>query len=244
MYVNSEDSRPHPNGAGDSPALIVEGLGKRYRKGGGFVVRGLSFVCRAGEIVALVGKNGAGKSTTLRCIAGILPFEEGGVSVCGRRVCGDAVETKRLTGYVPDDHAVIPYLTGREYLKFLADVRGVSSAAQSTATNDLAARLGVSHALDIPLFQCSHGTAQKICMLGSLVGGPRLWLLDEPVTGLDPRSQEETVGIMQDFAAGGGTVLFSSHDTAMVKRACARVLEVRDGGVHEVAIEDIESENT
>lgn len=243
MYVNSEEGKPNPDGADDAPALLVEGLGKRYRKGGGFVVRGLSFCCRAGETVALVGENGAGKSTTLRCIAGILPFEEGEVSVCGCRVRGDAVEAKRLTGYVPDDHAVIPYLTGKEYLRFLAEVRGVSPKESQAALGELVERLSVGRALGTPLSQCSHGTVQKICMLGSLVGSPRLWLLDEPVTGLDPRSQDEIVGIMKDFAAKGGAVLFSSHDMTLVKRVCTRALEVRDGGVREVTIDGETDEN-
>lgn len=236
----SETKSQGGNDAGsDAPALLVEGLGKRYRKGGGFVVRGLTFRCRAGEIVGMVGANGAGKSTTLRCIAGILPFEEGNVSVCGYAVRGDAVEAKRLFGYVPDDHAVIPYLTGREYIRFLADVRLVPPAAREAVVARLSRRLGTESALETPLSQCSHGTVQKICMLGSLIAAPRLWLLDEPVTGLDPRSQEEVAGIMKEFAADGGAVLFSSHDFALVDKVCDRVLEVRDGGVREVCADGV-----
>lgn len=230
-------------GAGSECALSVENLGKRYRRGGGFVVRGLSFHCSTGEIVGLTGENGAGKSTTLKCITGILPFEEGRVTVFGKEIAGDAVEAKRLFGYVPDDHAVIGYLTGREYVRFVADVRCVPVSVRENNIDRFAGRLGMADCLDIPVSACSHGTKQKICMLGSLVGNPRLWILDEPVTGLDPRSQEEVTDIMREFAAGGGTVLFSSHDYATVNKVCSRVLEVRGGVIREVSAVGSENEN-
>ena len=230
-------------GAGSECALSVENLGKRYRRGGGFVVRGLSFRCSTGEIVGLTGENGAGKSTTLKCITGVLPFEEGRVTVFGKEIAGDAVEAKRLFGYVPDDHAVIGYLTGREYVRFVADARCVPVSVREDSIDRFAGRLGIADCLDIPVSACSHGTKQKICMLGSLVGNPRLWILDEPVTGLDPRSQEEVTDIMREFAAGGGTVLFSSHDYATVNKVCSRVLEVRGGVIREVSAVGSENEN-
>lgn len=219
-----------------SNALEVVGLGKRYRDGDAFVVRGLSFVCREGEIVALIGANGVGKSTTLKCIAGILNCDEGVVSVFGRYVKGDAVAAKRLIGYVPDDHAVIPYMSGRQYLRFCADVRGVAPNVREERIASLAARLALDGVLDEAVQRFSHGTKQKLCMAGSLVGAPRLWILDEPVTGLDVASSDEVRVLMKEFAAGGGCVLFSSHDLDGVAKTCTRVIEIKDGSATEVPV--------
>lgn len=227
-----------PSRDGDA-VLEVTGLGKRYRKGGGFVVRGLSFRCRAGEITALTGANGAGKSTTLKCIAGILPFEEGRIEICGLSVRGNSAEAKRLMGYVSDDHAVIPYMSGRQFLRFSADVRGVTEDEREERVKYLVGRLDLGGVLDEPIYTYSHGTKQKICMAGSLIGAPRLWILDEPVTGLDVRSAAEVRALMREFAEGGGCVLFSSHDLDGIVKTCTRVLVVRDGEAEETSVDDV-----
>ena len=198
------------------PSALVEvtGLGKRYGRRGKFVLRGFSLALHRGEIVALTGANGAGKSTLLRCIAGALPFEEGEIEVCGEKVEGDAVSAKRHTGAVFGGAAGVPYMTGAEFLAFTAGLCGVRADEARERADRLTRLLGAADALGTTMSAMSFGTRQKFLIVASLLHAPGVWLLDEPATGLDPASAERLKELISEFAAGGGGVIFSSHDPA------------------------------
>ena len=198
------------------PSALVEvtGLGKRYGRRGKFVLRGFSLALHRGEIVALTGANGAGKSTLLRCIAGALPFEEGEIEVCGEKVEGDAVSAKRHTGAVFGGAAGVPYMTGAEFLAFTAGLCGVQANEARDRALGLTRLLGAEDALGTAMSAMSFGTHQKFLIVASLLHAPGVWLLDEPATGLDPASAERLKELISEFAAGGGGVIFSSHDPA------------------------------
>lgn len=210
-------------------AAKIEGLCKRYAKRGAFAVEDLSFSCCGGEIVGLVGHNGAGKSTTLKCLVGMLPYERGKITVCGADMAKEPERAKRSLGFVTDDHAVFLRMTGMQYLSFLADVYGVGTAERHERTKELDGVFGLGDALSRLLSSYSFGMKQKICMMGSLLHRPRLWILDEPLTGLDVMAARAVKQYMRNYAREGNAILFSSHDFPAVAELCDRAVLLKGG---------------
>lgn len=209
--------------------LNVEGLSKRYSRRGEYAVENINFHCMSGEIVGLLGHNGAGKSTTLKCLFGMLPFEHGKISICGADVTRDPMRAKRNLGFVTDNHAVFLRLTGYEYLSFMADVYRVPFRERKSRIEELDAVFCLGDALGRLISTYSHGMRQKICMMGSLLHRPRLWVLDEPMTGLDPRTMKAVKDYMKNYVKNGAGILFSSHALDTVARLCDRVVLLKKG---------------
>ena len=207
----------------------VEGLCKKYSKKADWAVEDVSFSVRAGEIVGLLGHNGAGKSTTLRCLEGMLPFDRGSISVCGKDIVRDPVGAKSNMGFVTDDHAVFVKMTGMQYLEFMSDIYKVPRAEREGRIADLEGVFRLGDSIYNLIASYSHGMRQKICMMGSLVHRPRLWILDEPMTGLDPRTMRAVQDFMVEYAAQGNGILFSSHALGTVAKLCDRVVLIRRG---------------
>ncbi len=209
--------------------LRVENLCKRYRKGGAYAVEGVSFTCEEGEIVGLVGHNGAGKSTTVKCLEGMLPYDDGRVEICGFDMKKRPLAAKARFGFVTDDHAAFTRMTGRGYLSFLGDVYGVPTAERRTRYEELERVLCLGRAIDNLISSYSHGMRQKVCMMGSLLHRPALWVLDEPMTGLDPAAMRSVKAFMRKYASEGHAILFSSHDLAAVAELCDRAILLKKG---------------
>ena len=224
--------------------LRVDGLYKKYAKKADWAVENVSFTVKSGEIVGLLGHNGAGKSTTLRCLEGMLPFEKGSISICGKDVVKDPVSAKLNMGFVTDDHAVFVKMTGIQYLEFMADVYGVSKPDRERRYEELERVFCLGDSVYNLIASYSHGMRQKICMMGSLIHKPRLWILDEPMTGLDPRTMRAVQDYMDEYAAQGNGILFSSHALDTVAKLCDRVVLIRKGkqvsdlNVKEIAARD------
>lgn len=212
-----------------APAVRIEGLRKKYPRAAEYAVDGISFAVERGEIVGLLGPNGAGKSTTLKCLTGMLPYREGTVEVFGVPVKGDATEAKTKFGFVTDDHAVFSKMTGLEYVAFMADVYGVGRREREERFALLSERFALGGKAGALISSYSHGMKQKICMIGSLIHAPSLWILDEPMLGLDPSSMRSVSEFMKDYAAAGNAVLFSTHNLDAVRRICDRVIVIRGG---------------
>lgn len=212
-----------------SEILEVKGLSKRYAKRGDYTVEDLSFDCREGEITGLLGHNGAGKSTTIKCIEGMLAYEAGEISVCGQDVRRQALSAKANMGFVTDDHAVFVKMTGREYLDFMSDVYKVPQKMRKSRYERLEEVFALGGAVGDLIATYSHGMRQKICMMGSLMHRPRLWILDEPMTGLDPRTMRAVKEYMQKYVAEGNAILFSSHALETVEKLCDRVVLLKRG---------------
>ena len=166
-----------------SEVVTVGGLFKRYGKHAPWAVEDVSFSVGEGEIVGLLGHNGAGKSTTLRCLEGMIPFDKGSVSICGRDIVREPVKAKANMGFVTDDHAVFVKMTGVQYLDFMADIYKVPVDVRAARMKELEEVFALGDSVQNLIASYSHGMRQKICMMGSLIHRPKLWVLDEPMTG-------------------------------------------------------------
>lgn len=213
--------------------LKIVNLRKKYPNSEKYSVDGLSLEVKEGEIFGFLGKNGAGKSTTIKCITGILPYEEGAINVCGYDVRKDPIKAKMNIGYVPDNHSVIEKLTGREYVNYVADIYKVGSEREARLNRYLEL-FNLGFAVDRQIKSYSHGMKQKICIIAALIHQPKLWVLDEPMMGLDPQSMAEIVLHMQEHCNKGNMVFFSSHNLELVKKLCNRVAIINDGKLIEI----------
>lgn len=217
--------------AGNPPAsvLVVDGFCKRY--GGKTVVEDLSLSVRAGTIFGFVGPNGAGKTTLIRSIVGALAFDGGDIRVCGQSVRTDPVACKRETAYVPDNPDVYGFLTGMQYLSYVADLFGVQKDLRAQRIATLAKRLGIAGRLDEMVSAYSHGMRQKLVLAGAFLHEPRLLVLDEPFVGLDPEAAFELRAMMREAASQGAAVFLSSHVLDTVEKLCDEVAIIRRGRI-------------
>ncbi len=203
--------------------LKLEHLTKSYAKSAVKAVDDLSLELRPGEIFGFLGPNGAGKTTTIKAITGILQYEAGNVSICGYDLKSDPIEAKRNIGYVSDSHVLYDKLTGREYVDFMADIYGVSVSERKERADRLLERFELKDAFDSPIKTYSHGMKQKINIIGALIHNPNLWILDEPMTGLDPQSAYQLKELMRAHCDAGKTVFFSTHVLEVAEKICDRV---------------------
>ncbi|HZY69912.1 MAG TPA: ABC transporter ATP-binding protein [Thermoplasmata archaeon] len=209
--------------------LAVRGLTVRY--GEKLAVRGLTFEVRPGEVYGLLGSNGAGKSSTMRVIVGLLKPTAGSTQVFGLDPTVSPVQVKMRIGYVPENPLIFDALTPWEFLEFVTNVRGLDAAAVSERATAYAEALKVRAELDRPIATLSQGTKQKFLLVAALLHQPPLLVLDEPFNNLDPRS----VRIMKDLIAryvddGRRGVLFSTHTMEVAEQLCHRV-GILDEGV-------------
>ena len=228
-YINPEDNIVKNHQNIDAPTLKIEDLGKKYGKNLDFSIRNVSFTIDKGELVGLLGPNGAGKSTTLKCVTGILPITEGTVEICGESIDSSPVAAKNHFSFVTDNHSVFLKMTGVQYLNFMADVYKVPTKLRQEIFDKLEESFHLGKAVFNLISSYSHGMKQKICMMGSLVHSPDLWIMDEPMVGLDPRTQKAVTDIMKEYVESGKTILFSSHNLDVVKRICSRAIVINGG---------------
>ncbi len=214
---------------GPEEVLRIRGLYKKYAKNADWAVKNVSFNCYAGEIVGLLGHNGAGKSTTLKCLEGMLPYERGEISICGYDIKRQPMDAKRNMGFVTDNHAVFLKMTGIQYVTFMADVYKVPEDLRVRRLAQLESVFQLGDAINNLVSSYSHGMRQKVCMMGSLIHHPKLWILDEPMTGLDPRTMRAVQDFMRKYASMGNSIIFSSHALNTVAHLCDRVVLIRKG---------------
>jgi len=217
--------------------IEVENLTKVYGKDF-TAVDNVSFHADEGEVIAFVGDNGAGKTTVIKCITGILQATSGKISVCGERV-GNGIESKKCVGYTADNPDFMLRLTCREYLEFLADVYELDAEARDRNIETLTRRFEIQEVLSDRLDSCSHGTRQKIMVTGALIHNPPVWILDEPMTGLDPQSAYRLKKMIREHAEKGNCVLFSTHVLDTAEEICDKVVIIRKGKV--VCFDTVES---
>ena len=214
--------------------LEIVGLTKKYKNSNFYSVKDLNLTLKEGEIFGFLGKNGAGKSTTIKCLTGILPFEEGTIKVCGYDIQKSPIEAKLNIGYVPDNHAVYENLTGREYINYMGNVYRVPKDVIKERTEKFCNLFNMSHAVDKQIRSYSHGMKQKICIIAALIHNPKFWVLDEPLMGLDPQSTHEIKEYMKEHKKLGNCVFFSSHNIDMVEKLCDRVAIMNHGQLMEI----------
>ena len=211
--------------------IKINSLSKMYKHADRFAVKNLNLTINTGEVFGFIGANGAGKSTTIKCITGILPYNDGSIEIAGYDMAKDSISAKKNIGYVSDNHSVYDKLTGREYVNFLANIYGVSKQDRDQRLNELSIRFDLQDKLDSPIKSYSHGMKQKICVIGALIHEPKVWILDEPLTGLDPKSAKELKGLMREHCEKGNVVFFSSHVLEVVEKLCDRIAIIKDGEI-------------
>ncbi len=215
--------------------LKVDSLFKTYKNAQNPAIHDVSFTVNNGEVFGLVGKNGAGKSTTIKCITGIHSFESGSITINTFDIKKHENKAKSLIGYVPDNHSVYECLTGLEYVNFMADIYNVSQQNREKRIRKYAKLFNLENALHKQISGYSHGMKQKICIIGALVHEPKLWILDEPFLGLDMQGMEVVKKSIIKYSRNKKhMVIFSSHNYESVCELCDKVCVIDQGTVKAV----------
>lgn len=213
--------------------IEIKGLCKRYTAKAEYTVKDINLVGYAGEIIGILGHNGAGKSTTIKCITGMHPYEEGTITIGGHDLAKDAIEAKRSFGYVSDEHVLFEKMTGFEFVNFMADIYGVSEEDRKTRLEKFQRLFALGDSIYNPISSYSHGMKQKISFMGALIHLPKVFILDEPMVGLDPYTASQVKLFFKEYAADGNLVLFSSHNLDVVEKLCKRVYIIDQGKILE-----------
>jgi len=182
-----------------------------------------------GKIVGFIGPNGAGKTTTIKMLTGILTPDEGSVTINGFDIVKDAINAKKQLGFVSDNPDMFLRLKGMEYLNFMADIYQVSKEDRMQRVKELASKFHMEEALGDKIASYSHGMRQKIMIMGALLHHPNVWILDEPLTGLDPQSSYELKEMMREHIAMNKTVFFSTHVLEVAEKLCDFIVIINKG---------------
>ena len=229
---------------GDEKMIEIEHFTKIYGKEKKKAVNDFSLTIKAGEIFGFLGHNGAGKSTLIKCLIGVQPITEGSIKIFGHDISKDPLQTKLLIGYVPDNHAVYEGLTGREYINYIADLFLVTTEDRIARLDKYAKLFEIETALDKPIKSYSHGMKQKITIIAALIHEPKVWILDEPLTGLDPTSCYQIKECMKEHAKKGNIVFFSSHVIDVVENVCTNIGVISHGKLKcTYSLEQLKKEN-
>ncbi|MBE6599103.1 MAG: ABC transporter ATP-binding protein [Ruminococcaceae bacterium] len=207
--------------------LSISHLTKKY--GEKTAVDDLSLTISAGEIYGFIGHNGAGKTTTLKACCGLIDFDEGEITIGGNSIRRDPLACKRMTAYIPDNPDMYDFLTGHEYLNFVADVYGVSAAERKECMEYYGELLSVTEAFAKPISACSHGMRQKIAVISALIHKPKLIIMDEPFVGLDPSAAHKLKTVMKEHCEAGGAIFFSTHVLEVAEKLCHKIAVIKDG---------------
>ena len=213
--------------------LQVKNLYKKYNPKADFAIKDISIEGKKGEIVGLLGHNGAGKSTTIKCIVGMHPYEQGEIAICGFDLAQKPIDAKSNFGYVSDEFTLFEQMTGFEYINFMADIYGVSQKDREKRIESFEKIFLLGKAMHAQISSYSHGMKQKISIMGALIHNPKVFILDEPLTGLDPYITNQLKQFFIDHSKKGNLVLFSSHNLDVVEKICDRAYIVDHGSIIE-----------
>lgn len=207
--------------------LQIEHLTKTY--GEKKAVDDLSLHILPGEVYGFIGHNGAGKTTTLKSVAGILRFDTGEIRIGGTSIRTDPLACKRKLAYIPDNPDLYDYMTGIQYLNFIANIFGVSAADRQVRIRELAERFELTNDLAQPIAAYSHGMKQKLAIISAWLHAPQLVVMDEPFVGLDPKAAHLLKRMMRELCDRGGAIFFSTHVLEVAEKLCDKVAILRAG---------------
>ena len=211
--------------------IRFENVQKAYANGTVKALGNLNMEVPGGKIFGFIGPNGAGKTTAIKLLTGILQPDSGSVWLDGIPMAEKPLEAKRAFGYVPDSFDIYDRMTGAEYLRFLADIYGVGKEARERHMEKYAALFALESAIHQQIRSYSHGMKQKLSVIGSLIHHPDVWILDEPMTGLDPKSMHILKEEMKTISKAGGTVFFSTHVLDVAEKLCDEIGIVQQGNL-------------
>lgn len=210
--------------------IEIKNVSKSYKKGEK-VVDNINLKINDGEIFGFIGLNGAGKTTTIKMITGILEIDEGNIFIDGKSIITSPIEAKKQIGLVPDSPDMFLKLKGIEYLNFIADCYNVSKEERIERIEKFAKEFEIYEDLEDKIESYSHGMRQKIVIIGVLLHTPQNWILDEPITGLDPKSAYDLKKTMREYANSGKTVFFSTHILEIADELCDRIGIINKGKI-------------
>ena len=210
--------------------IEIKNVSKSYKKGKK-VIDNINLEIRDGEIFGFLGPNGAGKTTTIKMITGILDIDEGDILIDGNSIKTNPLEAKKRFGLVPDNPDIFIKLKGIEYLNFIADIYKISEEERIEKIKNLSKQFEMENVLNNKIQSYSHGMRQKIVIMGTLLHNPQNLILDEPMTGLDPRSSFDLKRIMREHTKQNKSVFFSTHILEVAEKLCDRVAIIKQGKI-------------
>lgn len=208
--------------------LEIKDLTKTYH-GGKIAVSNLSLDVQSGDIYGFIGHNGAGKTTTIKCVVGIQEFDAGDILIDGISIKEDPIRCKSMMAYIPDNPDVYEYLTGIQYLNFMADIFGLSAAEREERIRKEAEDFEITEALGDLISSYSHGMKQKLVIIGALIHQPKLLILDEPFVGLDPKATLMLKNKMHQMCDEGAAIFFSTHVLDVAEKLCNKAAIIKKG---------------
>ncbi len=208
--------------------LTINNYSKAYNKDH-FAVSGLSLNVDSGDLFAFIGHNGAGKSTTIKSIVGILPFDDGDILIDGISIKKDPIACKKMIAYIPDNPDIYDSLTGIQYLNFIADIFKVDKTTRKAIIDKYASEFELTNDLNNLISSYSHGMKQKLVIISALVHSPKLLILDEPFVGLDPKATYLVKKAMVEFCENGGAIFFSTHVLEVAEKLCNKLAIIKNG---------------
>lgn len=202
----------------------------------------ISLEVKGGEIVGFIGPNGSGKTTTMKLLTGITKADSGKITVNGYDIRKEAIKAKQSIGYIADSPDMFLRLKGTEFLSLMGDIYHVPLGQRKKIISDLSEKFGLTDVLSSPIMSYSHGMRQKIMVVAALMHNPPVWILDEPMTGLDPKSSYELKNMMREHAKAGNAVFFSTHVLEVAEKLCDRVIIIKNGHIlYEGTLDTLES---
>ena len=208
--------------------LEIRNFSKTYKKGKK-AVDNLTLTVEAGDIYGFIGHNGAGKSTTIKSVVGVLDFEEGEILIDGKSIRKSPVECKKVTAYIPDNPDIYEHLTGVKYLNFIGDIYEVPSKIRKERIAKYGDLLEITGSLGDLISSYSHGMKQKMALISALIHQPKLMVLDEPFVGLDPKASITLKNIMHEMCGNGSAIFFSTHVLEVAEKLCNKIAIIKDG---------------
>ncbi len=194
----------------------------------------VTLTVEAGDIFGFIGHNGAGKSTTIRAVVGVLDFTEGEILIDGHSIKTEPIECKKVTAYIPDNPDLYENLTGIQYLNFVADVFGIGAGEREEVIKKYADEFEITDSLGDLISSYSHGMKQKVAIISALIHSPKLLVLDEPFVGLDPKAAFKLKEIMHEMCDKGTAIFFSTHVLDVAEKLCNKVAIIKQGRIIDV----------
>ena len=191
----------------------------------------INLTVESGDIFGFIGHNGAGKSTTIRAVVGVMDFEEGDISIDGHSVKTEALECKKVTAYIPDNPDLYEHLTGIQYLNFIADVFQISATEREASIKKYSDLFEITDALGSLISSYSHGMKQKLAIISAIIRKPKLMVLDEPFVGLDPKASLLLKNIMHEMCENGCAIFFSTHVLEVAQKLCNKIAIIKQGKI-------------
>ena len=222
----------------EDPMIDIKNVTKTYAKNKKKAVDDLTLHVEGGELFGFIGPNGAGKTTTIKMLTGVLKPDEGEITMAGHRMDTDRLAAQRLIGFVPDGNDLYDRLTGMEYLNFMADVYQVDAARRKAHIEKYLDIFSLEDAINNQVRSYSKGMKQKLVVIGALIHNPPVWILDEPLGGLDPRAAHLLKEEMIRHCREGNTVFFSTHVLEVAEKLCTRIGVIDSGSLKAVGTLD------